>query len=134
MLYLIHQANRPELNYRGGQGPIVHFEADLHAVVRWANALGRRWAFTLSNAGARYFEDRCDLAQLREIDWSAVQARDWRQCKEGKQAEFLLEVSFPWHLVERIGVLTRLTYIAASNALPATGHRPLVELRPEWYY
>ena len=134
MLYLIHQANHPELNYRGGQGPIVHFEADLHAVVRWANAQGRRWAFTLSNAGARYFEDRCDLAQLREIDWSAVQARDWRQCKEGKQAEFLLEVSFPWHLVERIGVLTRLTYIAASNALPATGHRPLVELRPEWYY
>lgn len=24
MLYLIHQANHPELSYRGGQAPIVH--------------------------------------------------------------------------------------------------------------
>lgn len=61
MLYLIYQGNHPELAYRGGQGPIVHFEADLHAVVAWADAQPRRWAFTLSNAGARYFEDRSAL-------------------------------------------------------------------------
>ncbi len=134
MLYLIHQGNHPELGYRGGQGPIVHFEADLHAVVAWAGAQARRWAFTLSNAGARYFEDRSDLGQLGEIDWNAVQARDWRQCKDGKQAEFLLEMSFPWHLVERIGVQSRATYTSAVNALPPRGHRPPVEIRPEWYY
>lgn len=86
MLYLIHQANHPELVYRGGQGPIVHLEADLRQTVAWAEAQSQRWAFTLSNVGAYYFEDRCDLAQLDEIDWDAVQARDWRQCKEGKQA------------------------------------------------
>ncbi len=28
MLYVIHRANHPELAYRGGQGPIVHLEAD----------------------------------------------------------------------------------------------------------
>ncbi len=134
MLYLICQANNRELSYRGGQGPIVHFEADLHAVVEWADARSRRWAFTLSNAGARYFEDRSSLDQLGEIDWSAVHARDWRRCKDGKQAEFLLELSFPWHLVERIGVLSRSTYTSALNALPASGHRPPVEIRPEWYY
>ena len=104
MLYLIHRGNHPELTYRGGQGPIVHFEADLQAVVAWADAQPRRWAFTLSNAGARYFEDRSDLGQLDQIDWNAVRATDWHQCKEGKQAEFLLESSLPWHLVERIGV------------------------------
>lgn len=54
--------------------------------------------------------------------------------KDGKQAEFLLELSFPWHLVERIGVQSRATYTAAVNALPAHGHRPPVEIRPEWYY
>ena len=134
MLYLIYQGNHPELGYRGGQGPIVHFEADLQAVVAWADAQPRRWAFTLSNAGARYFEDRSDLGQLGEIDWSAVRATDWRQCKDGKQAEFLLEQSFPWQLVERIGVQSRATYAAAVNALPAYGHRPPVEIRPEWYY
>jgi len=134
MLYLIYQGNHPELSYRGGQGPIVHFETDLHAVVAWADAQRRRWAFTLSNAGARYFEDRSNLGQLGEIDWNAVRATDWRQCKDGKQAEFLLELSFPWHLVERIGVQSRATYSSTVNALPAHGHRPPVEIRPEWYY
>lgn len=134
MLYLIYQGNHPALAYRGGQTPIVHFEVDLKSAVAWASAQGRRWAFTLSNAGAYYFEDRCSLAQLGEIDWDAVQARDWRSCKEGKQAEFLVEMAFPWHLVERIGVYNRTTYNSVLNALPANGHRPAVEIRPDWYY
>lgn len=57
MLYLIHQANNPGLSYRGGQGPIVHLEADLHETVAWADSQRQRWAFTLSNAGSFYFED-----------------------------------------------------------------------------
>ena len=134
MLYLIYRGNHAELTYRGGQGPIVHLEADLHAVVAWADARSHRWAFTLSNAGGRDFEDRSDLGRLGEIDWNAVRARDWQHCSYGKQAEFLLELSFPWHLVERIGVQSRATYTSAVNALPAHGHRPPVEIRPEWYY
>jgi hypothetical protein len=134
MLYLINQANHPELNYKGGQQPIVHFEADLHSVVAWADRKERRWAFTLSNAGSNFFEDRADLTRLDEIEWKAVQARDWQKCKEGKQAEFLLERSFPWRLVERIGVYSLAAYRKVLNALPAEGHRPPVEIRPEWYY
>lgn len=134
MLYLIHQGNHPELDYRGGQGPVIHFEADLYAAVDWADQRGRRWAFTLSNAGSYFFEDRCDLAQLAEIDWDAVEARDWRKCKEGKQAEFLLEQSFPWSLVEQIGVHSRRVYQQVVNALPANGHRPTVTIRTDWYY
>ena len=135
MLYLIDRANHPELTYLGGQEPILHLEADLHAAVQWAQQQGLRWAFTLGNAGATYFEDRCDLAQLGEIDWAAVVALKWAgPMKEGKQAEFLLEHAFPWHLVERIGVKSHITYGLATNALPSAGHRPLVELRPEWYY
>ncbi len=56
MLFIIRQANHPELDYRGGQGPIVHLQADLHASVAWAHQQNRRWAFTASNAGSRYFE------------------------------------------------------------------------------
>lgn len=134
MLYLIHQRNHPELAYRQGQGPILHFEADLHAVVAWASAHATRWAFTLSNAGSNFFEDRSDLARLDEINWTAVQARDWRTHKEGKQAEFLLEQRFPWHLIERIGVQSATVYPQVVNALPAQGHRPTVEVLPEWYY
>lgn len=134
MLYLIHQANHPELVYRGGQEAIVHLECDLYATVAWAGQEGRRWAFTLSNAGAYYFEDRCDLAQLNEINWAAVQASNWQSCKEGKQAEFLVEHCCPWHLVERIGVHSRVVYQQAVHVLPAGGHRPVVEIRPDWYY
>ena len=134
MLYLIHQANHPELDYRGGQGPIVHLEADLRKTVAWAEAQGQRWAFTLSNAGAYYFEDRCDLAHLVEIDWDAVQAEAWRQCKEGKQAEFLIERQFPWELVSRIGVRSQQVYSQVTTALQAAVHKPRIEIKPEWYY
>lgn len=140
MLFLLHRANHPELTYRGGQGPIVHLEVDLHAAVAWATQAGRRWAFTLSNAGAYYFEDRADLAQLNEINWPAVQTDRWSGngidplVKEGKQAEFLIEHDFPWHLVERIGVQSRLIYQQVMNHLTAHGHRPPVEIKQDWYY
>lgn len=140
MLYLLYQANHPELTYRGGQSPIVHLEADLYAAVAWSEQQNRRWAFTLSNAGAYYFEDRTNLAQLGEVNWEAVQTNRWsgngidRSIKEGKQAEFLLERDFPWHLVERIGVYSRPMYQQVMNSLPDDGHRPAVEIKPEWYY
>ena len=64
MLYVIYKANHQELSYRGGQEPIVHLEANLYATIDWGEQHGKRWAFTLSNAGAKYFEDRCDLEKL----------------------------------------------------------------------
>jgi len=130
---LIHRQNA-DLAYKGGQGPIIHLEADLHATVAWANAQPRRWAFTLSNAGSRYFEDRADLARLGDVDWDAVAARNWRGCREAKQAEFLLENSFPWHLVERIGVLSQPIATQVAQTLPVGGHRPPVQILPAWYY
>lgn len=42
MLFVIHCANHPEPAYRGGQSPIVHLEADLQQIVRWAEANGQR--------------------------------------------------------------------------------------------
>ena len=134
MLYLIHMANHEGLTYRGGQGPIVHLEADLRETVAWAGEHERRWAFTLSNAGSRYFQDRCDLAQLGEIDWDAIEAGNWRDCKQGKQAEFLIEQSFPWTLVERVGVHSHDIYGRARQAMQAADHRPHVEVVPQWYY
>lgn len=133
MLYLIHRRN-PELAYKGGQEPIVHLEADLFDAVAWAQANGRRWAFTLSNAGSYYFEDRADLAQLGEIDWNAVASTQWPAVKERKQAEFLIEHSFPWHLIQRIGVYSAAINTQVAHALPVGGHRPPVAVLPAWYY
>ena len=60
MLYLIHKANHPHLSYSGGQEPIIHLEADLRETVQWAESNHLCWAFTLSNAGSSYFEDRSE--------------------------------------------------------------------------
>ena len=134
MLYVIHRANNPELAYRGGQGPILHLEADMRQKIAWADTNNRRWAFTSSNAGSRYFEDYSDLARLEKIDWDAVQAMDWAQRKDGKQAEFLLESSFPWGLVSRIGIESQRVYGKVRDALRGSRHRPTVEIKPGWYY
>jgi hypothetical protein len=133
MLYLMYRRNT-ELAYQGGQDPIIHLEAGLHETVAWANANSRRWAFTLSNAGSYYFEDRADLAWLREINWDAVQANSWGQYKEAKQSEFLLEESFPWGLVRRIGVSNNNVYGQVLNALHQQKHKPTVEVKTDWYY
>lgn len=133
MLYLIYRQNT-ELDYKGGQGPIIHLEADLNAVTTWAKTQSARWVLTLTNAGSLYFEDRNDLACLKEINWTAVHALSWKEHKEGKQAEFLIEQCFPWNLVERIGVQSEVIYNHVVNALPVNGHRPKVEIKPEWYY
>ncbi len=136
MLYVIHCANHSELAYRGGQQPIVHLEADLHRVAQWAVENGQRWAFALSNAGAYYTQFRSELAQLNEINWDAVAATDFRPAdvKESKQAEFLVEDSFPWHLVERIGVHSQGFAPRVASAMQGASHRPRVEIRREWYY
>ena len=134
MLYVISQANHPELDYRGGQGPIVHLEADLQQTVAWAERNKRRWAFTTSNAGSLFFDDYSDLADLDKVDWDAVYAKDWQGCKDGKQAEFLLEAAFPWAMVSRIAVNSKGMYAKVQHVLRGVRHRPPVEVKPDWYY
>ena len=134
MLYLIYQANHPELTYTGGQGPIVHLEFDLRQIVNWADEKGLRWAFTLSNAGSYYFEDRNDLCDLADIDWDAVNARNWKDVKEGKQAEFLVERQVPWDLVERIGVLSNGIAQRTGQAIARASRQPVIEIKHDWYY
>lgn len=106
----------------------MHLEADLLETVKWADAAGRRWAFTLSNAGARYTEFRNSLEHLDEIDWAAVRARDFRDphVKEGKQAEFLVHGAFAWRLVQRIGVESTSVAERVSRVLIEATHRPVV--------
>lgn len=136
MLSIIWYGNHVNLTYRGGQQPIVHLEADLHQVVQWAESNSRRWAFSLANARAVYTQFRARLEQLDQINWTAVAATDFRPAdiKEAKQAEFLVQQSFPWHLVERIGVHSQAIAPKVANAMQGAVHRPRVEIKRDWYY
>ena len=134
MLFMFYKNNHPSLTYHGGQEPIVHLEADFWNVVRWANSKGLRFAITKSNAGSFYFDDFSDVSRIQELDWPAIHSRDWRECKEGKQSEFLIENRFEWKLFERIGVQNEITKKEALQAIHAADYKPTVEIIPEWYY
>ncbi len=136
MLYLLHKDNHPDLAYHGGQRPIMHLQADVHNVIKWARTERRRWAFTKGNAGARYSDFYDDPTLLDALEWEAIAANDWRDpdVKEGKQAEFLIEESFPWELIELIGVIDAEIEKRVSTVISGAEHQPSVTVRPEWYY
>lgn len=140
MLYLLHKGNRDGVTYRGGQHQIVHMVADVPTTVKWAEGEDLRWAFTLSNAGSGYFEDRDDLANLEEINWEAVTATQWsgngisRDIKEGKQAEFLIEERFPWHLILGIGVFSQTQGEHVTRLISGQSHKPQIKVLRKWYY
>ena len=97
MLFLYWRGNHPELEYRGGQEPIVHLVADLRETIRWAQAEKLHWAFTDSNAGSEWFSDYDDTRDLEKLHWDVIGSNQWNGWTDGqktqafKQAEFLVE-------------------------------------------
>lgn len=136
MLYILHKDNHPDLAYHGGQRPMVHLQSDLQDVVTWAKAERRRWAFSKGNAGARYSDFYSDPALLDTLEWKAIAATDWRNpdVKEAKQAEFLVEESFPWNLIELIGVIDVEVEKQVASVISGAEHQPSVVVKPAWYY
>lgn len=134
MLYMFYKDNHEEIDYHGGQEPIIHLVADMQKTIDWAKENGLSWVFTTSNAGSKYFDDFCEMDKLDRIDWDAVHSIDWRQCRDKKQAEFLLENKFPWKLVESIGVFSNKQYQIVTSHLSKVPHRPTIQTQPTWYY
>ncbi len=136
MLYILQRGNHPDLTYRGGQEPIVHLRADLHEVLKWTKRKDKRWVFSKGNAGAYYADFYDDLAGLSDLDWEAISKTDWRNpdVKEAKQAEFLVEISFPWELIESVGVMNATIAGQVADASNAADHQPNIQIKPAWYY
>ena len=136
MLYVINQQDHSDLDYSGGQKPILHLQADLKKTVKWAEAENIRWAFSLGNAASRGTEFRRNLSELDELNWDAIRSQWWSESriKEAKQAEFLIESYFAWELVEQIGVYSSQMQSSVLNMISASTHRPLVSVYPDWYY
>lgn len=133
MLYMIYAKNS-NLGYQGGQDEIIHLELDFNQAISWANSQGKRWAFTSSNAGSRYFQDYNDLSQLKNLNWSAINANNWSSMREEKQAEFLLEEFVSFGLVQGIGVHSQKIENKVNAYLVSTPYQPIVQVMPSWYY
>tara|TARA_B100000614_G_scaffold261031_1_gene289466 strand:- start:1207 stop:1854 length:648 start_codon:yes stop_codon:yes gene_type:complete len=134
MLYMFWQDNHDEIDYHGGQEPIIHLQFDMHRIIAWANQYNVRWAFTSSNAGSRWFQDYNDLRFLNRINWDVIKANMWRGYKEEKQAEFLLQNSIPWQLVEHIGVYSAQYDRIVNQILNGAEYKPSISVHRDWYY
>ena len=83
MLFLLHKGNHENLDYRGGQEPIITLECDLSKVVAEADKAGHRWAFSLGNAaavgGGSCVRSRGSTSAHRKERWRHwVCPRSWR--------------------------------------------------------
>lgn len=136
MLYILHTGNHPDISYTEGQGPIVHLQADLMSTVEWADGHAVGWAFSDRNAGTYVAKFYNSLDDFNKINWQAVAATDFRgmMIRESKQAEFLMYESFPWELVEAIGVRDATMVNTVRRAISQTSHQPPVQVKPQWYY
>lgn len=136
MLYIIAMKNHPDLEYRGGQEPIIHLQLDLYDTVQWAESVSARWAFSDRNAADALAEFYKDLKHLDQINWDAVSEDRWADplIKIGKQAEFLVYEQVPLALVENIGVHNHRLKSQVKAILAHTDHNPVVNSEPTWYY
>ena len=137
MLLAIHgNLNRAsDLSFQGGQDNIIHLESSFQTAIDFANAKNLKWVFTDSNAGSYYFRDSNDLNLLTHfLDLKAISASQWKECKEKKQAEFLIENLFPFELIERIGVKSIKVQQSVADLLEDTDFSPSIEVKTDWYY
>jgi ssDNA thymidine ADP-ribosyltransferase, DarT len=134
MLYVISRGNHPNLEFREGQGPVVHLVADLQEVVDWASKTKRKWAFTDVNAANRAADFYGELGSLDKLNWEAINAGMWVAQRDYKMAEFLMHERFPWDLIREIGVHSEKVGTRAVAAFSSSNHRPPVNVKNEWYY
>lgn len=132
MLYVIDKRHS-ELTYRGGQREIVHLVSDVNRAV--AAAKGRAWTFTDGNASTAYTGFFDDLSKLDVIDWTAVNATSWSDpaIKDKKQAEFLVEESFPWPAITTVAVFDK-TIAQRVDEILGGASSPTVSVQRSWYY
>ncbi|GEN11381.1 protein of unknown function [Myxococcus fulvus] len=128
MLYVVN---------RGSTGHPPGCQVDIvHLVSRVGSAMSLgKWAFTTTNAAADYTTQfHTSLVDLPRVQWHAMPQDDWKQCKEERQAEFLVLDFFPWTAIHEIWVHGPATQQKVRSLLGATAHRPPVHVRPDCYY
>jgi len=134
MLYAIHTGYVE--GYSGGQAGIVY----LVASVERAAESGCPWCFTDGHALEAFTRFFDELDSLTEVDWAVIESWSWHNREDDfdrrrrKQAEFLVYRSFAWECFHEVGVIDLGMKHRVEEAFGASGHRPLVSVRPRWYY
>ncbi len=133
MLFAIHNP-RAEFAYRGGQKPIVHLVAKIADVINWATQHKVPWAFSTCNARCEVADFYNHVVDLNRINWDAVKARDWRFCRQEKQAEFLVHQRFPLALLHGAATMNDDTKEQVEQIFSRLDCPPTVKVKRKWYY
>jgi hypothetical protein len=129
MLYVI---NRGQTGHPPGcQVDIVHLISRVSTI----SAQGCQWAFTTTNAAAAFTTQfHTSLPDLAQVQWWAMPRDSWQQCKDERQAEFLILNFFPWTAVHEIWVHDPFVAQKVQAVLAGAKHHPVVHVRPDSYY
>lgn len=135
MLYVLYQRNHPDLSYHGGQAPILHLVFNPIEVADWAESERLKFFITSETAACKHFNVSQNLDFINELNWEAIQAKQWDDVCSEKAAEFLVE--------SRVSIAC-LTGIATYNEeyaekvkviLKAASREDIpVKTVPDWYY
>ncbi len=134
MLYALHKGSVQA--HTKGQAPIIYFRSTVEAVGK----AGLHFVFTDGHAimfNSKFYDD---LGHLDRIDWPLMKAKYWHAISSDpdrprrRQAEFLVHEFFPFELVEEIGVMTQTHKKKVEALLQTAQHKPIVNIRADWYY
>lgn len=128
MLYVVN---------RGNTGLPPGCQVDIAHLVSRVSVASKhgQWAFTTMNAAAAFTTQfYTSLNHLSHVQWWAMAQTHWQQCKDERQAEFLVRDFFPWTAVQEIWVHGGPAAQRLQALLQGAHHQPTVHVRPDCYY
>lgn len=134
MLYTINLGNVPSV--ADGQQNIVHL------VLRAEDlAEDQEFVFTSGHAIIALSDYYNDLADLRKLDWTSINTRQWGsyydptdETKRKKQSEFLAHGRVAWERVRGIAVHSEACADLVRERLDGVAHVPRIAVKKDWYY
>lgn len=134
MLYAIKQGK--VAGYTTGQNTIIYLVTTAQII----EEAGKQWVFTDGHGIMSFTDFYDDFGMLGKVDWNVMSATYWRDTEEDadrtrrRQAEFLVHDFCDWELVKCIGVNTQKMKSTVEELIASAAHRPIVKVKPEWYY
>ena len=120
------------------QDQILHIVSDVGRV----QAAKLDFVFTdghpLTSAFTRYSNDLSQLPTF--LDWPVLLNRWWNNTPDDldrsrrRQAELLIHRAAPWEIVRGIAVQTQEMQHRVEQLVHNYGHKPKIQVVPEWYY
>lgn len=135
MLYVNYK--RSVSGYTEGQKPIVHLVSSAESV---DNDGKLNYIFTDGHPVKRFTKFSCNLKDLDKVDWDLMKRRYWYDIDSDpdrmrrRNAEFLVQLFFPWRLITEIGVSNQEIANIVQSIVSRAVHKPQITVHCDWYY